>query len=114
MPLSERGVWVVTPSGLVPKHLYHRPVPTRSDLPAPMIISDSLDGVWNPADGKTYDSKRAYYDAVKAKGCEIVGNEKPQSYLGQREEMPDPIHDIKCALDTIKSRPAKRKRRKAA
>ena len=26
-------------------------------------------------DGKTYDSKSAYYAAVKAAGCEIVGNE---------------------------------------
>ncbi len=42
------------------------------------VISDDLGikGVLNPADGKTYDSKSAYYKAVKAKGYEIVGNEK--------------------------------------
>lgn len=47
----------------------------RSSLPSPMIISDNLDGVQNPCDGKIYDSKSAYYRAVKDAGCEIVGNE---------------------------------------
>jgi hypothetical protein len=44
----------------------------------PFIVSDDLGsrGVLNPADGKKYDSKSAYYRAVKAKGNEIVGNEK--------------------------------------
>ena len=40
-----------------------------------MIISDSLPGVLNHADGRIYDSKSAYYAAVRAAGCEIVGNE---------------------------------------
>jgi len=110
--LSERGVWISTPDGLVPKHLYHRPIQARSDLPAPMIINDGLDYVLNPADGKRYSSKKSYYDAVKRAGCEIVGNEKASSYLGKREEMPDPTHDVKRALDEIKSRAPKRKRRK--
>ena len=41
-------------------------------------ISDDLgvNGVFCHADGKTYDSKSAYYKAVRAKGCEIIGNEK--------------------------------------
>jgi hypothetical protein len=47
----------------------------RSPLPAPMIIRDYLDGVVNPCNGKRYDSKSAYYQAVKDAGCEIVGNE---------------------------------------
>jgi hypothetical protein len=37
-----------------------------------MIISDNLDRVYNPADGKHYDSKSKYYEAVKSKGCHIV------------------------------------------
>jgi hypothetical protein len=47
-------------------------------------ISDDLGlrGVMCPVDGKTYDSKSAYYKAVKASGMEIVGNDasvtKPQ------------------------------------
>ncbi len=47
----------------------------RSSLPRPMVISDHLDDVMNPADGKRYSSKSKYYAAVKAKGCEIVGSE---------------------------------------
>ncbi len=52
-----------------------RRVRARSSLPCPSIISDHLDGVKNPVDGKVYDSKSAYYQAVKDAGCEIVGNE---------------------------------------
>lgn len=47
----------------------------RSSLACPSIIRDELDNVKNPVDGKLYDSKSAYYQAVKAAGCEIVGNE---------------------------------------
>ncbi|WP_191057801.1 hypothetical protein [Geminicoccus harenae] len=31
----------------------------------------------NPADGRMYDSKRAFQRAVRAAGCEIIGNERP-------------------------------------
>ena len=39
----------------------------------PYLNSDNLgiQGVFNPADGKKYDSKSAYYEAVKAKGLVI-------------------------------------------
>lgn len=40
-----------------------------------MVIGDYLHDVWNPADGKIYSSKSNYYKAVKAKGCEIAGND---------------------------------------
>lgn len=44
--------------------------------------SDSLGhgvkGVFNPADGKTYDSKSAYYNAVKAKGLVIDDSSTPR------------------------------------
>lgn len=40
------------------------------------VISDDLGAVQNPADGKTYDSKSAYYKAVKDAGCVVLGNEK--------------------------------------
>jgi hypothetical protein len=52
-----------------------RAAAAQSDLPAPMVIRDALDGVMNPCDGKRYDSKSAYYRAVKDAGCVIVGNE---------------------------------------
>lgn len=47
----------------------------RSDLPTPRVISDKLDDVWNPVNGKKYDSKSAYYSAVKAAGYTIAGND---------------------------------------
>lgn len=47
----------------------------RSDLPTPHVISDVMDGTMNHADGKMYDSKSEYERAVKAAGCEIVGND---------------------------------------
>lgn len=43
------------------------------------VISDDLGtkGVFNPANGKTYDSKSEYGKSVKAAGMEIVGNDAP-------------------------------------
>lgn len=45
---------------------------------APRVISDDLgkDGIINHADGRRYDSKSSYYSAVKAAGCEVVGNDR--------------------------------------
>lgn len=50
----------------------------RSALPMPAYISDDLgpNGMECPADGRTYTSKAEYVRAVKAAGCEIIGNEK--------------------------------------
>jgi len=72
---------------------------TRSSLPAPMIISDHLDGVKNPVDGKLYDSKSAYYQAVKDAGCEIIGNESPRRPYAapdvKAEEIGEALHKVK-------------------
>lgn len=62
----------------------------QSFSPSVSIISDKLDNVWNPADGKIYDSKSKYYAAVKAHGGEIIGNEqqkasRPQVQYDRRE-----------------------------
>lgn len=51
------------------------PAPAKSDLPRPMIRSDGMSATWNPVDGRHYESKSAYERAVKAAGCEIVGND---------------------------------------
>lgn len=40
------------------------------------VISDTMDAVRNMADGKLYDSKSRYREAVHAKGCRIVGNDR--------------------------------------
>lgn len=45
----------------------------------PLVFSDHLgegvQGIFNHADGKRYDSKSAFEKAVKAKGCRVVGND---------------------------------------
>ena len=104
-----RGVWVVTPSGLVPKHLYHRPIASRSDLPSPMLIKDGMEPTLNHADGKRYDSKRAYEKAVRAAGCEIVGNEKMTRRVA---EIPDAVEDVRRAIEIHESKAPPRRKRK--
>jgi len=75
----------------------------RSGLSAPSVIRDALDGVQNPCDGKVYDSKSAYYRAVKDAGCVIVGNEAeklmaPSSARPDvtREEIAQAIHKVEA------------------
>lgn len=96
-----RGTWVWDRNKrkLVPKHIYAQPNEARSDLPAPMIISDTLDYVQNPANGRTYTSKSKYYKAVRDAGCEIVGNETPSA--SPRPQLDDPGNDIKQAIEQI-------------
>ena len=53
---------------------HYTPV-SLSDLPCPMIISDTLHDVVNPLDGKPYDSKASYYRTVRENDCQILGNE---------------------------------------
>lgn len=58
---------------------------------APNVISDDLkagiNGLHNPADGKMYDSKSAYYKGVKAAGCIVMGNDAPAE--ARKEERGD-------------------------
>ena len=74
--------------------------PQVSDLPRPMLIRDGLDDVWNPVDGKRYDSKSSYYKAVAASGNVIAGNDssvkehhikikdkKPKSTPGLKDDL---------------------------
>jgi hypothetical protein len=56
----------------------------RSDLPTPRVISDHLDDVWNPVNGKKYDSKSAYYNAVKDAGYTIAGNDSSITQAAER------------------------------
>lgn len=51
----------------------------RSDLAAPSIIRDGLDGMLSHADGKQYDSKSAYYRTLKETGNRILEpGERPE------------------------------------
>lgn len=75
---------------MVPKDIIEHPIEDRQAWAAeqdknkkpfvpsiPLIISDDLgkNGVLNHADGKKYDSKSAYYRAVRDAGCEVVGDD---------------------------------------
>jgi len=73
-PGSIRGCWVIRNGEFVSKS---EAPPLNEKLGnAPMLIRDCMDPTLNHADGRKYDSKRAYEKAVRAAGCEIVGNEK--------------------------------------
>lgn len=78
----------------------------RSHLAAPNFISDDLgsNGLLNHADGRVYTSKAAYVRAVRAAGCEIVGNEKltPPKYEKPKltDEMRREIRQKVEALDS--------------
>jgi hypothetical protein len=61
------------------------------------VISDHLDYVMNPADGKRYSSKSKYYKAVRAAGCEIMGSDT--SAPPPRKDIGDPVHDIRRAME---------------
>lgn len=74
----------------------------RSSLPCPSIISDHLDGVKNPVDGKTYDSKSEYYRAVKLAGCEIVGNDSAAMAGASTARSNVPKEDVGEALRKVK------------
>lgn len=73
-----------------------RPYIARSGLPCPMVISDTLADVVNPINGKPYDSKSQYYEAVKAADCEILGNDT----VPNRDNETDPIPGIEADIST--------------
>jgi hypothetical protein len=43
---------------------------------APFIRPDGMDALRSLADGRTYDSRSAYYASVRRAGCEIVGDDR--------------------------------------
>jgi hypothetical protein len=82
----------------------------RSDLVAPRIIRDDLGmrGVLNHVDGRTYDSRSAYYEAVREAGrregkqYEVVGDDKSFERPPKKEYKPEGLkEDIKAAYDRV-------------
>lgn len=65
-------------------------------------IMDTMRATINPVDGKIYDSRSVYNRAVKASGCEIVGNDmktptKPREIRGDfnvRKELKQAVHKV--------------------
>lgn len=63
-----RQVFVWRDGEWVERHLAR---PRHAPSVGPSVISDNLDGLLNPADGKRYDSKSAYFRTMRAHGCEV-------------------------------------------
>lgn len=109
--MTSRGVWVLRDGKLIEKHL--APPLNVKHGSGPMVISDHLDDVWNPVNGKRYDSKSAYYKAVRQSGGEIIGNESPR--VPPPPPLPSAEADVAEALNIIESRkpsrPARKKRK---
>lgn len=59
----------------------------RSDLPMPMINSDTMD-LTEHIDGRFYDSKSKYRQVTKANGCIEVGND-PARFRKKARSRPD-------------------------
>lgn len=60
--------------------------PLHASRPAHGVISDGMDAIQSMADGKMYDSKSNYYRDLKARGYEVVGNERPAFDKAQPRE----------------------------
>lgn len=71
-------------------------------------LGDGVKGVFNPADGKTYDSRSAYYNAIKAKGLEIVGDEPMKPSKPKLEN----INWEKAVYETLQKTPLKKGKKK--
>ncbi len=72
---------------------------------APSIRPDGMSDTQNMADGKVYDSKSAYYAAVKAAGCEIVGNERSYREPERKTIAPPRARDdIRRAIHELRNR----------
>jgi hypothetical protein len=103
--MGERFVWDITVGRLRPwaeVAARRRERLASSSLPAPSIIRDGLDNVVNPVDGKAYDSKSAYYQTVKAAGCEIVGNEAENMVASEAARSNVDCEDVGSALHKVK------------
>lgn len=69
--MAKTGTWVMRNGRLVPKRLA---APRGGRVGG--VISDTMDGLVHPCDGKMYDSKSQFRKVTKAKGGVEVGNEK--------------------------------------
>jgi len=78
---GERWIWCRVQKKPVRPHEVVREPKQRSPLPCPMVITDEIEPFQSMADGKIYTSKSRYYAETRARGYEIVGNEriKPKS-----------------------------------
>lgn len=73
----KRGTWVYRSGRLVKKGgpLDVRPAIAASDLPAPMLMSDTMDPVQHPCTGEYFNSKSRFRAVTRAHNCIEVGND---------------------------------------
>lgn len=99
--------YVIRDGQLVDKRFAPRQPVARSHLPCPAIRPDGMSDTWNPATGLLYDSRSAYYRAVKDAGCEIVGDDRAFSEPSGPPRTPDHVlereiaHDVKDAIEQL-------------
>lgn len=100
--MGERWIWSrISNQLLTPEEHARELSQQRSKLSAPMVISDNMESTLNHADGRRYSSKRGYEKAVRAAGCEIVGNDSSFKRPARKEYKADGLAaDIKRAMET--------------
>jgi len=88
----------------LPHNCQPEPIWTRSDLPAPMVIIDTMGPVQSMLDGKLYDSKSELRKTYKQAGVVEVGND-PQRYRPKpkakidRRQIRDTLQKAKARFD---------------
>lgn len=87
--------WVRIGDREVYRRVDRGPAPARSDMPCPMLISDSMPAAEH-VDGNFYDSKSAYRRVTKAKGLIEVGND-PARF--RKPVVPDRDKAIEASID---------------
>lgn len=83
-------------------------VSDRATAPSHYGRTDDLGtkGVFNPADGKMYDSKSAYHNAVKNAGLVIMGDDAPTKAATPKTKT---VNWEKAVAQTLKQTPLKGK-----
>jgi hypothetical protein len=76
--------------------------PKRSSLPAPRIMSDTMEPVQSMLDGKMYTSKSALRATYRAGGVVEVGND-PARFKKPQKQKPDRVK-IKQTLEKAEAR----------
>ena len=96
-----RTTYVLRGGELVDKRLA---APLHPADAAPMIRADGMAPLRSMADGRTYDSRSAYYASVRAAGCEIVADERAPFERRRAFDPGRPAADIKIAIEQLRSR----------
>lgn len=103
---NQRFIWDERVMQWVPFNLYRPP----NSAGKVYVISDSLEGVYNPATGKTYDSKTRYFADLQARGCHVVEPGESMDGAAQRRASEQALGtsreralDIKKSIEQLKA-----------